>query len=140
MEDQGGGTKSIVALVEGYLAGDVDDITGPSSPVSDQHGAWRVRSVLVLLDQCFPERLVHEVLWCSEKEARTMIDAVRKQLPDAGTLRAFLHKKDGKKSPSPKVREDTNLRLDTEDVKQALNMLEYWTDQWLHEYKGKGQT
>ncbi len=138
MEDQGGGTKSIVALVEGYLAGDVDDITGPSSPVSDQHGAWRVRSVIVLLDQCFPERLIHDVLWCSEKDARELIDAVRQQLPNADTLRAFLHKKDGKKSSTPKVREDTSMKLDTEDVKQALNMLEYWTDHWLQEYKERG--
>ncbi len=138
MEDQGRGTKSIAALVEGYLAGEMDDIAGPSTSVSDQHGAWRVRSVLVLLDQCFPERLIHDVLWCSEKDARELIDAVRQQLPNADTLRAFLHKKDGKKSSTPKVREDTSMNLDTEDVKQALNMLEYWTDHWLQEYKGKG--
>lgn len=135
MEDQGRGTKSTAALVKGYLAGEMDDITGPSSSVSDQHGAWRVRSVLMLLDQCFPEGLVHQVLWCSEKDAREMIDAIRQHFPDAAKLRAFLCKKDGK--TSSKAKEDTSLRLDTEDVKQALNMLEYWTDHWLQEYKGK---
>ena len=138
MEDQGGGTKSITALVEGYLAGGFGDDEGPSNPVSAQHGAWRVRSVLVLLDQSFPEQLIHEVLWCSEEDAREMIDAIRQHLPDAGSVHAFLHKKSGTKSPSPKVMEDSSLRLDTEDVKQALNMLEYWTDHWLQEYKGKG--
>ena len=138
MEDQGRGTKSIAGLVEGYLAGEMDDITGPSSSVSDPHGAWRVRSVLLLLDQCFPEGLVHKVLWCSEKDAREMIDAIRQHLPDADKVRDFLRKKDGKKSSSSRVREDTSMRLDTEDVKQALNMLEYWTDHWLQEYKGKG--
>ncbi len=138
MEDQAIGTKSIAALVEAYLTGEADDVAGPSNAVADEHGAWRVQSLLVLLDQCFPEGLVHQVLWCSEKDAREMIDAVRQHLPDAAKVRAFLCKKDGKTSPSPKVREDTSLTLDTEDVKQALNMLEYWTDHWLQEYKGKG--
>ena len=137
MEDQGGGTKSIAALVEGYLEGRFDDEAGPSGPVPAHDGAWRVRSVLVLLDQSFPEQLIHEVLWCSEEDARAMIDVIRQHLPDADTVRAFLDKRSGKKSPSPKVREDSSLCLDSEDVKQALSMLEYWTDHWLQEYQGK---
>ena len=41
--------------------------------------------------------------------------------------------------PTPRslAEEDSSLSLDSEDVKQALNMLEYWTDHWLQEYQGK---
>lgn len=135
MEDQPRGREAINALVKGYLAGEIDRVEGPTR-ASDPIGAWRVRSVLLLLDQCFPERLVHEVLWCSEKEARDLIDAIRQQLPDADSVRDFLSRARDSKARR-RYKEDSSLSLDTEDVKQALNMLEYWTDHWLQEYKGK---
>ena len=97
MEDQD--PKSIAALVEDYLGSWFDDDAGPSGPVPTQDGAWRVRSVLVLLDQGFPEQLIHQVLWCSEKDAREMIDAVRGHLPDRDAMRAFLEKRQRRKAP-----------------------------------------
>ena len=137
MEDQGRGASSITALVEGYLAGWFQDDAGPTGPVPNQDGAWRVRSALVLLDQRFPEHLFHQVLWCSEKDARELIDAIRRHLPDAEAVRAFLRRASAKTSKAAKDEEDSSLSLDSEDVKQALNMLEYWTDHWLQEYQGK---
>ena len=136
MDEQARGTTSIAAIVEDYLGSWVDDDSGPSGPVPARDGAWRVRSVILLLDQGFPEHMIHEVLWCSEKDAREMVDAIRGHLPDRHSMRAFLEKRSRRKRPRS-ADEDSRLSLDSEDVKQALNMLEYWTDHWLQEYQGK---
>lgn len=134
MEDHGRSVLSIAALVEGCFEGRFDTM-GPPGEVRSEDGAWRVYSALLLLDQGFPEHLIHRVLWCSEKDARAMVDAIRLHLPDAHAVHAFLGKRDEKVSGPGKASEDSGLSLDSEDVKQALNMLEYWTDHWLQEYQ-----
>ena len=135
MEEQARGREAVDALVKAYIAGEIDTVKGPAEE-PDSVGAWRIRSVLLLLDRCFPERLIHEVLWCSEMEARNLIDAIRRQLPDADSVREFLSRGSVDQAIE-RFKEESSPSLDTEDVKQALNMLEYWTDHWLREYKGK---
>ena len=136
MEDQGEGVDSIATLVRRYLSGDFDANGGPVGPgsVVSEDGAWRVHSLLILLAHGFPEQLMHKVLWCSEKDALAFVDAMRLRLPDAAAVRGFLAKRDKDALGEAHERGDPTSALgESEDVKQALNMLEYWTDRWLKE-------
>ncbi len=135
MEKQGTSVDSIVTRVRRYL----DSENGEGEDALEAFIFGRVHSVMLLLAHGFPEHLIHKVVWCAEKEARAVVDAIRRYLPGAGALRDFLAERDpeafGRSGSNEDSASDAPVLGQSEDAKQALDMLEYWTDRWLEEYK-----
>ncbi len=134
MEKQGTSVDSIVTRVRRYL----DSENGEGEDALEAFIFGRVHSVMLLLAHRFPEHLIHEVVWCSEEEAGALVDAIRRYLPGAGALRDFLAGRDPETFGRPRSIEESDSDVpalgESEDAKQALDMLEYWTDRWLQEY------